>query len=238
MKLKISDASWKDDEEPPIEFLDYSDDEQEKRAKQDKVINRMVGAGASQEEVQRKKERFNAGRKRNHAQAENGNMHYNDQRHDNGMYASNMNPFYRQNRQYNPREMGRVTWNNYMPNYNQQYTSQSSYNQNRTQPWHNHRQEQPYSQQYTPASYNHAEPSHSQNHSQAFNNQNYGPYHGQPNYSAQEMHAQHSPGYYTQPSIVSRAPPPPPPPPPSSSAYQYRYNCPPPSNIRWNGSSS
>ena len=42
MKLKISDASWKDDEEPPPQFLDYSDDEQEKTAKQHRVIDKMI----------------------------------------------------------------------------------------------------------------------------------------------------------------------------------------------------
>ena len=42
MKLKISDASWKDDEEPPPDFLEYSDDEQERAAKQQRTINKMI----------------------------------------------------------------------------------------------------------------------------------------------------------------------------------------------------
>ena len=31
MAMKISDASWSNDEEPPSQFLDHSDDEEEQR---------------------------------------------------------------------------------------------------------------------------------------------------------------------------------------------------------------
>merc|ERR1711915_203166 len=58
-------------------------------------------------------------------------------------YAPNMNPFYRQNRQYNPREMGNVTWNNYMPNYHQSNQSQQNYSYNTS----HHHQQQYYGQQ-------------------------------------------------------------------------------------------
>lgn len=31
--MKGSDASWEDNNEPPLEYLEYSDDEQERKAK-------------------------------------------------------------------------------------------------------------------------------------------------------------------------------------------------------------
>ena len=37
-RIKGSDASWINDDEPPVEFLDYSDDEAEKAAKKKKVL--------------------------------------------------------------------------------------------------------------------------------------------------------------------------------------------------------
>ena len=35
MAMKISDASWANDEEPPSQFLDHSDDEEEQRVKRE-----------------------------------------------------------------------------------------------------------------------------------------------------------------------------------------------------------
>jgi len=131
MKLKISDASWKDDEEPPPQFLQYSDDEEERKAKQEMQISKMVRAGASQDEVARKRARFDGPRQRRQQEIEeqrrdrsssrdsgyhgrnngtDGNLHYNAQRHNNGIYSQSMNPFYRQQRSFNPREMGPITW--------------------------------------------------------------------------------------------------------------------------------
>jgi len=141
MRLKISDASWRDDEEPPPQFLDYSDDEEERIAKKEVVITKMVKAGASEEEVAKKRARLHAPRQQQQQQQQDylpnnrnisvgnncnydnntsGNMHYNDQRHDNGMYSSTMNPFYRQERRFNPRDQGPVTWNSYRPQQNLQ----------------------------------------------------------------------------------------------------------------------
>jgi H/ACA ribonucleoprotein complex non-core subunit NAF1 len=43
IKTKGSDASWNNDNEPPVECLDYSDDEEEKMAKQkNKSIKKKV----------------------------------------------------------------------------------------------------------------------------------------------------------------------------------------------------
>lgn len=39
-RLKGSDASWKNDMEPPIELLDYSDDEQERQAR--KAVREVI----------------------------------------------------------------------------------------------------------------------------------------------------------------------------------------------------
>ena len=179
MRLKISDASWRDDEEPPPQFLDYSDDEEERAAKKEIVITKMVKAGASEEEVARKRARLHGGNRDqsnnrrdqsnnrrngnprtggvnnlNHNGADNydnGNMHFNDQRHDNGIYSRQMNPFYRQQRNYNPRDQGPITWGSFNPS-----PSTSSHQQNLQQrnPWsQNIKSEQNYSsgRPYSPA---------------------------------------------------------------------------------------
>jgi len=67
MKMKISDASWANDEEPPPNFLDYSDDEQERKAKQELKLERMKNAGATEDEVAAKRARFTKGRNKNEA---------------------------------------------------------------------------------------------------------------------------------------------------------------------------
>jgi len=130
MKLKISDASWRDDEEPPPNFLDFSDDEEERQAKQRRNNAKKAesAAGTKVEEVQRKKARVDGsagqreasqrgrggggGHNRNYNQQD-GNARYDSQRHDNGLYDRTTNPFYRQARNYNPRSMGPIRWNNY-----------------------------------------------------------------------------------------------------------------------------
>ena len=45
MKLKTSDVSWSNGEEPLPQFIEYSDEEQETRAKQEKKIKRIVEKG-------------------------------------------------------------------------------------------------------------------------------------------------------------------------------------------------
>jgi len=126
MKLKISDASWRDDEEPPPNFVDYSDDEEERMARQRRNnAKKAESAGTKTDEVQRKKARIDGsagqrdasqrgrgGQNRNYNQQD-GNARYDSQRHDNGLYDRTTNPFYRQARNYNPRDMGPIRWNNY-----------------------------------------------------------------------------------------------------------------------------
>jgi H/ACA ribonucleoprotein complex non-core subunit NAF1 len=137
-KLKVyclcvcSDASWKDDEEAPPEFLEYSDDEEERAAKKNRTIEKMVQRGATEEEVAAKRAKLSEPRRGNRGgrgqrgaaarggahrdwseERNDGNMAYNNQRFDNGLYARSTNPFYRQGRQYNPRDQGQIQWNNY-----------------------------------------------------------------------------------------------------------------------------
>lgn len=71
--LKGSDASWKGDQEPPVEFLDYSDEEEERKAKQklkserkekfqadsNKIPENKNGRGASNAARNRLAHRFN-----------------------------------------------------------------------------------------------------------------------------------------------------------------------------------
>ena len=145
MKLKISDASWRDDEEPPPQFLDYSDDEEERFAKQSranakKAENANNAAASGGSEVERKKAKYEEatingggaataaaaatgrrGRGRMNATAGGGSRPsqnynsplHNDPRHNNGLYDRTTNPFYRQTRNYDPRDMGPIRWNNY-----------------------------------------------------------------------------------------------------------------------------
>ena len=138
-----SDASWKDDEEPPPDFLEYSDDEEERAAKKNRTIDKMVQRGASEEQVAAKRAKLAEPRRGNRGgrggrggghrgsavvggnhevargqrdwseERNDGNMGYNTQRFDNGLYARSTNPFYRQGRQYNPRDQGQIQWNNY-----------------------------------------------------------------------------------------------------------------------------
>merc|ERR1719244_520312 len=89
----------------------------------------MIAAGASEEEVAQKRAKLIAKRsKRNNMQQQeynqhqqnanpqvDGNMGYNQQRRNNGLYDRAANPFYRQGRNYNPRDMGGIRWNSYRP---------------------------------------------------------------------------------------------------------------------------
>ena len=175
MRLKISDASWRDDEEPPPQFLDYSDDEEERMAKKEIVITKMVKAGASEEEVARKRARIHGGnrdqsnnRRNGNSRTEgvdnlnhnntdnydNGNLHYDDQRHDNGMYSRTMNPFYRQQLRYNPRDQGPVTWGSFNPTPSTSPSPSQQQNFQQRNPWsQNHNSEQNYNslRSYSPA---------------------------------------------------------------------------------------
>ena len=84
-RMKGSDASWKNDKEPPQRFLDYSDDEEEREARRGARGNRDGGEGTAR----------NLGEKRDFR----------------GAPASSTNPFYRRGRHYNPRDYGPIRWN-------------------------------------------------------------------------------------------------------------------------------
>jgi len=119
MNMKISDASWCNDEEPPPQFLDYSDDEQETRAKQERKIAKMVEKGADPGEVEVKRARITKGsRGRGRGEGDclptrHDNGRHDNGRHNNGLYAPHANPFYRQARKYDPRDSGPVKWADY-----------------------------------------------------------------------------------------------------------------------------
>lgn len=221
MRLKISDASWKDDEEPPPQFLDYSDDEEERKAKQTRAIEKMVESGATEEEVQRKKAKFSGAAARGRGRgrgapnqpryqenAQDGNLSYNSQRHDNGLYDRTMNPFYRQGRNFNPRDMGPIRWNSYRPGGNQEpgygnqepgygnqepgyrqdgYSSNAGY----------YSQSRPSGSDHSQSQYYESDPGYSQNHDNSF--------HRGPNYNQSQQ-------IYNQSHYQGWSNPPPPPP--------------------------
>jgi len=123
MKMKISDASWFNDEEPPPQFIEYSDDEQETRAKQERKIKKMVEKGADENTVMAKRGRFDEGRARQERGRGRGNTRGGRGGYDgtqnggqpsycNNMYTAQTNPFYRSERGYDPRQ-GQVTWGQY-----------------------------------------------------------------------------------------------------------------------------
>jgi len=81
MKLKGSDASWENDKEPPPSHIDYSDDEEERRA-----------------------------RRKNPSNVESGESSQGAYVLPQAQVRSN-NAFYRNERRYNPRNYGPIQWN-------------------------------------------------------------------------------------------------------------------------------
>lgn len=126
MNMKISDASWMNDEEPPPQFLEYSDDEQETKAKQERTIARMVKKGVDPSEVEAKKARMERGNVRNKDHCNRTDSV--DKRHNNGLYSDNVNPFYRQERRYDPRNSGPIKWTDYNAQSNSRNTSNMNQN--------------------------------------------------------------------------------------------------------------
>ena len=110
MAMKISDASWVNDEEPPPQFLEYSDDEEEQRVKREhKAKKKAEGqSGDSGEATEPKRPR-----------QQNKNL-----RQCNNRYTPDSNPFYRTSRGYNPQSGGGIQWSQYsVPvQYSTQYT--------------------------------------------------------------------------------------------------------------------
>ena len=99
MRMKISDASWANDEEPPPQFLEYSDDEEEQKAKREIKM-----------------------RKKNQSEAQGGSTTGSGEgtetkrpRHGNQRFSQATNPFYRTSRSYHPGQQGAggVQWRDY-----------------------------------------------------------------------------------------------------------------------------
>ena len=83
-KMKGSDASWKHDQEPPVNCLDFSDDEEERRVKREAREKKRPSQAVTD-----KRQRMEGP-----TQA-----------------VSQSNPFYRRQRHYNPRDFGPIQWN-------------------------------------------------------------------------------------------------------------------------------
>ena len=64
MAMKISDASWANDKEPPFQFLDHSDDEEEQRVKRESKAKKKAEVqqqlGDSGEATETKRQRENS----------------------------------------------------------------------------------------------------------------------------------------------------------------------------------
>merc|ERR1712098_744957 len=114
--MKISDASWVNDEEPPPQFLDYSDDEQEREAKRELKMKKKENAIGKQDEATQPKRPRET--KKNNDQ--NSVKNEKNLRHCNNRYTPESNPFYRTSRSYNHRQQpGGIQWSQY--NVPQQY---------------------------------------------------------------------------------------------------------------------
>ena len=77
MTMKISDASWANDKEPPFQFLDHSDDEEEQRVKRESKAKKKAEVqqqlGDSGEATETKRQRENSVRQgKNLRQCSNG----------------------------------------------------------------------------------------------------------------------------------------------------------------------
>ena len=98
MAMKISDASWANDEEPPPQFLEYSDDEEEQRVRREnKAKKKAQQQGDTSEATESKRQRENS-----------MNLTKNV-RQCNNRYTPGSNPFYRTSRAYNPQSSG-IQW--------------------------------------------------------------------------------------------------------------------------------
>ena len=111
MAMKISDASWVNDEEPPPQFLEYSDDEEEQRVKREMKMKKKEARGesaaAAGEATQPKRPRASSNRGPGPSQAPGQAQ---DPRRCNQRYTPESNPFYRTSRGYQPGAGGGVQW--------------------------------------------------------------------------------------------------------------------------------
>jgi len=132
MNMKISDASWFNDEEPPPHFIEYSDDEEERSAKKERKVQKIIEKGGNVTEVAAKRGRYEEGRGRGRGRG--GNQNGGQPAYCNSMYTAQTNPFYRSERAYDPRQ-GQISWGHYhtqgqyyqypaQPGYSTQYNTQ------------------------------------------------------------------------------------------------------------------
>ena len=114
MAMKISDASWVNDEEPPPQFLEYSDDEEEQRVKREMKMKKKEARGESAsaacEATQPKRPRASSNRGPGPSQAPGQAQ---DPRRCNQRYTPESNPFYRTSRGYQPGAGGGGQWSQY-----------------------------------------------------------------------------------------------------------------------------
>ena len=98
MRMKISDASWVNDEEPPPQFQEFSDDEEEQRAKKEIKLRKKSQVSGEATEAKRSR------------QTDTSNP-----RHCNQRYTPATNPFYRTSRTYHPGQPGGggIQWSQY-----------------------------------------------------------------------------------------------------------------------------
>jgi len=115
MKMKISDASWMNDEEPPPQFIEYSDDEEERRVKREKKAQKKGDKdndeGTSTVKRGRYEEGQGHGRQGGRGRGR-GNHNGGQPAYCNSMYTAQTNPFYRSERGYDPRQ-GQISWGQY-----------------------------------------------------------------------------------------------------------------------------
>ena len=73
MAMKISHASWSNDEEPPSQFLDHSDDEEEQRVKRKykAEVQQQLGHSGEATEPKRQREENSVRQGKNHRQCNN-----------------------------------------------------------------------------------------------------------------------------------------------------------------------
>ena len=101
MKLKGTDASWKDDIETPDQYADFSDDEKERVAKNRKKTGKKKDPDVALGAPPRKERAYQPPRPNQRSQ----------------------NAFYRQNRRYDPREFGPIRWNHPHQQYQNSFQS-------------------------------------------------------------------------------------------------------------------
>ena len=76
MAMKISDASWANDKEPPFQFLDHSDDEEEQRVKRESKAEVQQQLGDSGEATETKRQRENSVRQGSNRYTPDSNVMY------------------------------------------------------------------------------------------------------------------------------------------------------------------